>query len=272
MHPAERVELVAWRELWEIAPRDVADCHGIELSEGGGALCTAVRDLDSTMFNRVVGLGLTRPATEEDVEAVVSWFGGFGRRFYVSLSPEAGPRDLPQLLERHGFTIGYAWMKFTRGVEPPPPTETALRVERVGAGRGRDFAEVVAVGYELEPFTVAWLTELPRSSWRCYVAYDGDEPAGAAALFVHEETGYLCLAATRPEHRRKGAQSALLAARVRDAAELGATRLVTETGERIPMKPSNSYRNILRFGFAEEYLRPNYLSPERTAARSAAAR
>ena len=38
------------------------------------------------------------------------------------------------------------------------------------------------------------------------------------------------------------------------------------------MKPSNSYRNILRYGFAEAYLRPNYLSPEETEARSTAAR
>jgi hypothetical protein len=36
---------------------------------------------------------------------------------------------------------------------------------------------------------------------------------------------------------------------------------VTETGERVPDKPSDSYRNILRAGFHERYLRQNYLSP-----------
>ena len=35
----------------------------------------------------------------------------------------------------------------------------------------------------------------------------------------------------------------------------------TETGERLPDKPSNSYRNILRAGFTEAYVRQNYLSP-----------
>ncbi|MGH2996988.1 MAG: GNAT family N-acetyltransferase, partial [Gaiellaceae bacterium] len=254
MHVAEKVELAGWEELWSVAPAEVAEVHGVAIAEVGGALCSAVGDLDSTMFNRVVGLGLSRPATEEDIEAVLHWFAPFGRRFYVSLSPDARRRDLSQLLERRGFRSDYAWMKFTRGVEPPPPTETALSVEVVGPDRGADFAEVVSVGYELERFTVEWLAELPRSSWRCYVAYDGDEAAGAAALFVHDGIGYLGLAATRPEHRRKGAQSALLAARIRDAAELGASRLVTETGERVPMKPSNSYRNILRYGFTEEYL------------------
>jgi hypothetical protein len=37
--------------------------------------------------------------------------------------------------------------------------------------------------------------------------------------------------------------------------------LVTETGERVEGRPSNSYRNLLRVGFQEEYLRPNWLSP-----------
>ena len=163
-------------------------------------------------------------------------------------------------------------MKFSRGAEPPPPVDTALRVEHVGSDHGADFGEVVAAGYELDPFTAAWLAELPRTSWRCYVAYDDDDPAGAAALYMLDGVGYLCFAATRPEHRRKGAQSALLAARIRDAVEAGCTQLFTETGERIPLKPSNSYRNILRFGFAEDYLRPNYLSPEPTADRSTASR
>jgi len=40
------------------------------------------------------------------------------------------------------------------------------------------------------------------------------------------------------------------------------TRLVTETCERTEDRPSASYRNILRAGFAECYLRPNFVSPQ----------
>ena len=99
-----------------------------------------------------------------------------------------------------------------------------------------------------------------------------DLPSGAGALYLHDGAGYLGLAATRPEHRRKGSQSALLERRIQDALEAGCAKLFTQTGERIPLKPSKSYRNILRFGFAEAYLRPNYLSPEMTESRSTTAR
>jgi ribosomal protein S18 acetylase RimI-like enzyme len=262
MNRAEQVELAGWAEIWAAAPSDLAARHGIEARMIGGALCTAISEQPSTMLNRVIGLGLDAPATDDDLEAIESFFGRHGRPFYVSLNRKAKPSDLAGRLERRGFAAAYAWMKFTRGPEPLPQTDSPLRVELAEPRHGPDFGDIVAAGYGLEPFVATWLAELPKTSWRCYLAYDGEDPAGAAALFVHEDTGYLTFAATKAEHRRKGAQSALLAARIRDAVEAGCTMLVTETGERIPMKPSDSYRNILRFGFEEAYVRPNYLSPE----------
>jgi GNAT superfamily N-acetyltransferase len=272
MDTPERVELAGWAEVWAVAPEDLAARHGIEAARIGGALCTAISEQSSTMLNRVVGLGLDEPATDDDIDAIEAFFARHGQEFYVSLHRRARPRDLPDRLAQRGFTTAYAWMKFMRGADPPPAVDSPLRVEIADAEHGADFGEVVTAGYGLEPFATTWLAELPTSSWQCYLAYDGDDPAGAAALYVHGATGYLCFAATRPEHRRKGAQSALLSRRIQDAIEAGCTTLVTETGERIPMKPSDSYRNILRFGFEEAYLRPNYLSPEpTTAARSTAA-
>jgi GNAT superfamily N-acetyltransferase len=104
--------------------------------------------------------------------------------------------------------------------------------------------------------------ELPRApGWHCFVAYDGDEAAGAGALYVHDGIGWLGVAGTAPEHRRKGAQNALLAARLAAGSELGVRAFTTETGERLAERPSNSYRNILRAGFEEQYVRPNLLAP-----------
>jgi len=46
--------------------------------------------------------------------------------------------------------------------------------------------------------------------------------------------------------------------RILDAAAAGCHTLFVETGERVPDRPSGSYRNILRAGFREAYLRPNW--------------
>jgi GNAT superfamily N-acetyltransferase len=78
-------------------------------------------------------------------------------------------------------------------------------------------------------------------------------------MYVDERAAYLGYAATRPEHRGKGAQNALLAARIRRAAELGCDVVLTETGERRDDRPSNSYRNILRAGFEEHAVTAHWL-------------
>jgi hypothetical protein len=51
---------------------------------------------------------------------------------------------------------------------------------------------------------------------------------------------------------------ALLHRRIVDAAAAGCHTLFVETGERAPGRPSTSYGNILRAGFEEAYLRPNW--------------
>ena len=66
------------------------------------------------------------------------------------------------------------------------------------------------------------------------------------------------IAATLEPARGRGCQLALLHRRILDAAEAGCHTLFVETGERVPGRPSPSYRNILRAGFVEAYLRPNW--------------
>lgn len=254
--PPELVEIEAHRALHTVTSGEYV---GWEIA---GALCEVLRPLpELTMVNRVTGLGLARPATREDVATIVAFFAGEGVRFGVGLHPDAQPRELPLWLEEQGLERGYAWMKFQRGVEPPPVVETDLHVEEVDPGRAGAFSLVVREGYEMAEEAEGWVSSaVGAPGWHCYVAFDGDEPAAAGALFVGGEVGWLGLAATRPAFRRRGGQGAIMAARIRRAAELGATTLVTETGERLAGRPSNSYRNILRFGFEEAYLRPNYVS------------
>ena len=66
--------------------------------------------------------------------------------------------------------------------------------------------------------------------WRCFLAWSGDEPAGCGALYVEGRLAWLGMAATRPSHRRRGAQIAILLARIEAARALGADAVYTETG------------------------------------------
>jgi GNAT superfamily N-acetyltransferase len=235
-------------------------------AEIGGALCICFEPTPgSAMFNRALGLGLAAPATEADLDEIEAFFADRGLAYGVPLTPDAQPAALPRWLEARGFQRGYAWTKFSRGAEPASDLdhllETTLRVEEVAAGRAGVFADVFLQAYGAPEVTRPALERVPGTAgWRCFVAFDGDEPAATGALFVAGNVGWLGAAGTLPEYRRRGAQGALLAARIAAGREAGCETLVTETGEPIDGKPGGSYRNLVRAGFEPVYVRQNYVS------------
>ncbi len=207
------------------------------------------------MFNRALGLGLDEPATEDGLDEIFDFLAGTNA--YLSVAPEARPAELPKWLEARGLAPGRGWTKFTRPTADPPEAHTALRVERVVTGEA--FGPAAARGFEAPELFDDWLGRLPgREGWHCFVAFDGDEPAGAGALYVTGTIGWVGVGATVPEHRGKGAQSANIARRIEAAAELGCELVVTETGAPIGGVPGPSYRNLTRAGFEPTYVRANY--------------
>jgi hypothetical protein len=89
------------------------------------------------------------------------------------------------------------------------------------------------------------------------MGFDGGTPAAAGALFIDGGCAWLGIGATVGSHRKRGAQSALLAARIDAAIASGCALLTTETGIPQPGEPAPSYANIQRAGFAVAYPRPN---------------
>jgi GNAT superfamily N-acetyltransferase len=262
VHPAERAERDALLLL--------AAVPGMDVLEVGGAACVAVPAMPEVpMVNHTVGAGEDEDADDATLAAIAAFYGRVRARYYVAVTPSARPADLRERLAAHGFTRGYDWMKFVRGTDDVPRAETELDVRPVGPGEGDDFADVVVAGYEMPSAVRPAIAAVPRvAGCFAYAAYAGAEAAAAGALFVSGDLGWLGFAATRPEHRRKGGQGAVLAARIARARELGVKTLVTETGVIAEGRPSNSYRNILRTGFEEVYVRENYLSPPAAMAAS----
>jgi GNAT superfamily N-acetyltransferase len=229
------------------ALRDAVLLGGGRVATVGGAVCFAHPHTPMTELNRAIPV-----AAAVDVGAIASWFEG--RDHVVSVPP--GYLGLQEQLAAYGYTAAGAWMKFRRAVEPPATATTDLRIEET---RDRElFALVSGEGSGIPADLALELSALAGAAgWHCFVAWDGDEPAGGGALYVDGELGWLGIGATRPAFRRRGSQSAILAARIDAARALGVKRLTTETGEQVEA----SYRNILRAGFAEAYLRPNWRSP-----------
>ena len=247
MDELERIALAAYRPVYGPDAIDVA-----------GATCLrAPYAPDSPMLNRVVGLGVDRPVAEAELDEALGAMDD--STFYVGVSPSSDPA-LDRLLEARGLEEGWGWMLFERAPLPVPAVRTPLALGEVTNDDADEWAAVVTAGYGLPEESATRLAAAPGSGgWTAFLARDGDEPAAAAAVWVDPPAAYFGFAATLPEHRGKGAQGALFAARIERALALGCTTLVTETGELRDGSPSSSYRNILRFGFEPRHVVANRL-------------
>lgn len=158
---------------------------------------------------------------------------------------------------------GGRWAKLWRDTAAPPTERTDLRIERVGPAHAENWSSVILEAFELPeqlgPFAAA---TIGQPDWYHYLAFDGDIAVGAGGLFVTGDVGWLGFGSTLESHRGRGAQSAIFARRIRDAADRGVKLLITETGEELPDRPNPSYRNMLRAGFRLAYPRQNWLEPE----------
>jgi len=255
----DRAERSFWREIWESVPPEVAAEHGIELREFGSVQATTTGALPQVpMLNLLLG---APEAAASDLADAVAWAEEHGISPYVPVTPGLeGSGAAEAWLREHGFEPAYAWMKFVRDPHPPRfPAPDGVEVVELGSADEEPFGAIAAVGFGLPAWGAEFFARLPgRPGWRCYVARVEGKAQACAAMLVEDGIAEFGVAATLEEARGRGCQTALLHRRICDAAEAGCHTLFVETGERVPDRPSASYRNILRAGFEEAYLRPNW--------------
>ncbi|MGD9734496.1 MAG: hypothetical protein AB7V58_02625 [Solirubrobacterales bacterium] len=267
----DAIERRFWREAWESVPAPVAAEHGIELARFGPVQATVVGELARVQMVDLL-LGATEPGAIADgqLEAAIEWARGRGVDPCVPVTPglptTAGTETF---LRGAGFEPGYGWMKFVRDAHPPrfsPPGDVEV-IELAGPDQ-EPFAAILAAGFGLPAWGAELFAGLPgRPSWHCYVALVDGKAQATGAMLLDAGIAEFGMAATLEPARRRGCQAALLHRRILDAAAAGCGLLFVETGERVPDRPSNSYRNILRAGFEEAYLCPNWrVTASQTAA------
>lgn len=265
MHAAEEIERQALQDLHACVTPQLRAELGIKGEEIGSGFVSVASRLPASaiVINRAIGLGLGAPETEATVRRVIEAYTEPGvARFFVQVHPEAQPASLAQMLGALGLEKARGWQKFSRGRDPVPAPRTDLRVKLIDIEHASTSAKIACDGFDLGDESQPWLALLPtRDRWHVFVAFDGDQPAGTGALFIDGDTAWTDFGATAPAFRQRGAQSALLAARVQFALDHGCKQIFTCTGEAVPGDPQHSYSNIMRCGFKETYVRANYAPP-----------
>jgi GNAT superfamily N-acetyltransferase len=253
----EAIERDASTSLYAAAPDAVREALGIEWSSLDDGALLMCRGLDNMQFNRVAALGLHEPARADTLRRALADFARAGVRNWIVQAPVQAI-GLAEICATHDLRPHpLSWVKFHR---PATPLAAASRltVREAAPSEAEAFGATAAAAFGLPPVVGSWLAAVVgRPRWHCFLALDGTEPVATGAVYVDGTRAWLGMGGTLPSCRRLGAQSALLAARIRKAAALGCTWLTTETGRSYPGEAGPSYRNIERAGFEVAYVRPN---------------
>lgn len=203
-------------------------------------------------------LGIFRPPTEEDFARVEAFFQERGAQVFHEVSPLADPALLDLLNGR-----GYQPIEFTsvmfRPVRPGARFAESrgeeISVRMVGEGEHGLWAQTAARGWgeteELADFMLGLArVGAARADGLSFLAESGGRAVATGAMSIHEGVALLAGASTVPEARGRGAQLALLDARLRHAAEHGC-----DLAMMCALPGSASQRNAERQGFRIAYTR-----------------
>ena len=202
-----------------------------------------------------MAMGLRGPVSAAELDAIEAW-----------LRPtEAGARQLEvcafadptlfALLAERGYRVTEWQLVWSQAVprEPlaAPPPELSIR--RMQPGEEELYCRVtLAAALETEDVPRAAIDLILPNAFAAgcemYLAWLGDEPIGGATLCLAADVAFIMGSGVRPAFRRRGAQGALIRARLERARELGyqLARSSTQPG-------TSSRRNMERHGFSVAY-------------------
>jgi hypothetical protein len=233
---------------------------GAEWTEVGGAY--AMFDGVESPLTQTFGLGVFDEITDAEMQRLEEFFKKHDAPVFHEVSPMAG-LGLVELLNRRGYQpielSSILYQPLETGALPALPLNPQIKTRVIEKGEEELWARVSANGWATEGeglsefmFQFGQINTATKGGVP-FLAELAGEPISAGMLYVYDDVALLAGASTIPEGRRKGAQNALLDARLRFAASKGCT--VAMMGA---MPGSQSQRNAEKNGFRIAYTRTKW--------------
>jgi GNAT superfamily N-acetyltransferase len=257
----ERAEAELIAAAGAAAQRRRSDTAGFVIPIAGGVASFAE---DGSPFNKIAGLGFEGMPSADALEQIEQAFAARAAPVQVELAHLGDPAIGAVLTER-----GYRLASFENvlgrevGETPERATPAGVEVRRSEDEEFPAWIDVVAEGFahpdeqgvpSHEDFSRDVIERAERDFAAAgvvrYIARFDGVVAGGASLYIAHGIAQFAGAATAPAHRRRGVQTALLSARLADAAAAGCDIAVVTT-----QPGSRSQQNVQRRGFELLYTR-----------------
>jgi predicted N-acetyltransferase YhbS len=234
----------------------------------GGMLA---RGEPGTWLNAATGMGMNGPVSEAEIDELIAWYESTGVEPRIEVCPFAD-ESLVKGLSARGFVVKQFENVFFREggeVVPPSPLGEGIVIGLLSPTDEKavwEFAAAVARGFtkdghEPEAVDVSLMARVvTRPAVLAFAARAEGRIVGGGAMEVPKVDGPKAAAlfalAVLPAYRRRGVQQALIAARLRAAAEAGATVVTISALPGVATE-----RNARRMGFQVAYTKVVLVRP-----------
>lgn len=232
---------------------------GARWIEAAGAY--AMFDGVQSPLTQTFALGLFDLPSDDDLAALERFFRDRGAAVHHETSPVAGQELIKRLVDRGYHPLEYTSVLYqpiaAAGIAGTPAR--AIRVHRIDPVEHDVWTRTFVEGWS----DAADLGEFLREAGRVqahvpgahrFLATEDGRPVAAGGLFIHDAVALLAGASTIPSARQRGAQLALLDARLRFAAAAACDLAMMGA-----LPGSGSQRNAERNGFRIAYTRVKWI-------------
>ncbi|SFE27212.1 hypothetical protein SAMN04487969_1011008 [Paenibacillus algorifonticola] len=230
---------------------------GIALQRFGSALALASRQMPWPQFNTVKGFGSAGAA---QLDEVLKWYKEQGGSPQFEIVPSRTDGETLLALAKQGFYQSGFHANMAGSIAEQADVkleqrQTGIVVRRLSENEIDLYAELHAFGSGLPIAGKNHIADnnrmlFSREGWQFYAAELDHVAVGVGVMHIHEHTASLTFAATLPEYRQRGVQAALIASRLRAAAQAGCSLIVGQAAY-----CSSSHRNMERAGMSLCYTR-----------------
>lgn len=250
------------------APESIRAALGISTARIGGGVVLSMRNDPTQYWSKALGFGVSEPVTAEVIKEVCDFYRSEGTaQAVLQIAPAFLPEDWDEICLGEGITAGSSWVKLVGRVEEVVARAEALeppagiRVAPLEAEHAQVWGAVAtrAFGMPEEHYAQMTAASVGQPGWHTFAAWLDEEIVGTGMLHVLGEAAQMFSGAVLPHARKRGGQTALLAARAVTARDLGCRVLVAETGAETPGTHNSSLHNMLRLGFQVAYERRNWV-------------
>jgi len=188
-------------------------------------------------------------ATVDQLPGIERWLSERGVSGGIDVLPIDASPSVVSVLRGRGYRFVRSLPLLIQALDEPASRPLGPCVVVEVDVEDPEFVETYLAGYEVPAVQRAELGADDVVRWRaesarCFLARLDGRPIAAATLVVHDKIARLANCVTLPEARSRGAQAALIAARLQCSRDLGIELAIADAQLDGP-----SYRNLTRAGF-----------------------